>query len=445
MTFLEIVSRYIAANALLDGERLHLVALSGGADSVCLLRSLLELGYRVEAVHCNFHLRGDESNRDETFCVELCQRLQVPLHRVHFDTREYAALHGVSIEMAARDLRYKYFRQLARDIGAADICVAHHRDDNVETVLLNLCRGTGLAGLCGMQPRSRDIVRPLLCVGREEICGYLSSIGQDYVVDSTNLVADVQRNKIRLSVLPLLREINGGVDNNVVNMTMHLGEVAKIVDGAMEEGVRRVVNTSHGEMHVSVPSLLCEPSSEYLLWHILEPCGFSSKTTRQMFAHLRADSGRTWLSDTHVALLNRDELIVATRDDQWRDLKMPECGTYVSGAEKFRVESVPASQEAVSREKYVATVDADKVAFPLTVRRVQTADRFRPYGMRGTKLLSDYMTDRHFSLFRKQRQLVVAGTDGRIIWLVGERIDDRVKVTAETRQVLRITVEGSRN
>ena len=194
------VSDFIGKHQLLSHEGLHLVALSGGPDSVALLLVLRELGYKIEAAHCNFHLRGEESDRDEEFVKSLCNKLDIPFHIIHFDTREYATLHQVSVEMAARDLRYGYFRQLCQDIGAASVCVAHHRDDAVETLLMNLLRGSGIHGLTGIRPKNGAIVRPLLCVSREEIEQYLHSIGQDYVTDSTNLVNDVMRNKIRLEV-----------------------------------------------------------------------------------------------------------------------------------------------------------------------------------------------------------------------------------------------------
>ena len=200
------VSDFIGKHQLLSRDSLHIVALSGGADSVALLHILSELGYRIEAAHCNFHLRGEESNRDELFVKELCEKNNIPLHLIHFNTEEYASLHQVSIEMAARDLRYHYFSQLCQDIGAASVCVAHHRDDAVETLLMNLLRGSGIHGLTGIRPQNGLVVRPLLCLSRQEIEDYLHSIGQEYVVDSTNLTDDVLRNKIRHHVIPLDRK-----------------------------------------------------------------------------------------------------------------------------------------------------------------------------------------------------------------------------------------------
>src|SRR5574344_452916 len=188
--YIHCVTEFIAKHHLLDASALHLVALSGGADSTALLLTMKELNYRIEAVHCNFHLRGEESNHDEKFCEDLCLRQSIPFHRVHFDTTGYASLHKMSIEMAARKLRYDYFEQLRQDLDANDILVAHHKEDNVETLLINLIRGTGIHGLCGISPKNGHIVRPLLAVGRQQIEDYLKIKGQEFVTDSTNLKDD---------------------------------------------------------------------------------------------------------------------------------------------------------------------------------------------------------------------------------------------------------------
>ena len=222
------VRDFIDREGLLTPEGLYIVALSGGADSVALLRILHHLGYRIEAAHCNFHLRGAESDRDETFVKSLCSSLNIPIHLIHFDTAEYASLHQVSIEMAARELRYGYFDQLCKDIGASAVCVAHHRDDAVETFLMNLLRGSGIHGLTGIRPRNGNVIRPLLCLSRDEIEQYLHSIGQDYVTDSTNLVDDVVRNKVRLNVLPLLKDINLRAAENIGKFTCQCISLSRV-------------------------------------------------------------------------------------------------------------------------------------------------------------------------------------------------------------------------
>ena len=202
------VSDFIAQHQLLVPNAHVLVALSGGADSVALLRILLHLGYRCHAVHCNFHLRGEESNRDEGFVTDLCRSLGVSFEVLHFDTKAYATAHKISIEMAARELRYREFERIRKARSLSAIAVAHHQDDAVETLLLNLIRGAGINGLTGMRVSNGHVVRPLLCLSRDEVVRYLDCLGQSYVTDSTNLTDEYARNKVRLGVIPLMQQIN---------------------------------------------------------------------------------------------------------------------------------------------------------------------------------------------------------------------------------------------
>ena len=435
------VKRYIEKYKLLNTNELYLVALSGGADSVALLLLLKNAGFNVHAAHCNFHLRGDESDRDEAFCVELCQRLGVELHRAHFDTREYAELHKVSIEMAARELRYKWFEQLRRDIGAAGICVAHHRDDSVETVLLNLVRGTGLRGLTGIQPRNGSILRPLLCVSRAEIETFLAEKGQKYVTDSTNLEADVQRNIIRLEVLPLLRKLNPAVAENIQRTAENLAEAQLVLNVAIASiNSSNVLNLSDLEKY---------GSSEYLAFEWLKKYGFNGDQVRQI---LDADTGKIVSSSAgYDVLKDRGRLIVEPALEPFNPVRIPEEGTYVLGGPSiefggkttenntFRVRKKPVY---VSKEPYVATLDASKVQFPLTVRRVEEGDWMQPYGMKGRKLLSDLMTDLKMTVFEKRRQLVIVDNQDIIVWAVGLRVADFVAVSGVTKEVLELAFKA---
>ena len=420
------VERYIEKYKLLKSSELYLVALSGGADSVALLLLLKNAHFNVHAAHCNFHLRGEESDRDEAFCVELCKGLGVELHRAHFDTREYAELHKVSIEMAARELRYKWFEQLREDIGAAGICVAHHRDDSVETVLLNLVRGTGLRGLTGIQPRNGHILRPLLCVSRAEIEAFLAEKGQKYVTDSTNLKADVQRNIVRLEVLPLLRKLNPAVAENIQRTAEYLSEAQQVLNVAIARfNDSNVLNISDIETY---------GSSEYLTFEWLKKYGFNGDQVRQI---LDADTGGIVHSEQgYDVLKDRGRLIVEPTLDPFNPMRIPEEGTYVLG-ENMRL-SVRKKPVYVSKEPNIATLDAAKVRFPLTVRRVEEGDWMQPYGMKGRKLLSDLMTDLKMTVFEKRRQLVVVDSQGVIVWSIGLRIADFVAVSDVTKTVIEL-------
>ena len=435
------VSDFIARHQLLSRDGLHVVALSGGADSVALLQVLLSLDYRVEAAHCNFHLRGDESDRDEAFVKSLCHRLNVPLHLIHFDTAEYAALHQVSIEMAARELRYGYFRQLCQDIGASTVCVAHHRDDAVETLLMNLLRGSGIHGLTGIRPRNGLIVRPLLYVSREEILQYLHAIRQDYVTDSSNLVDDVVRNKVRLNVLPMLKAINPRAAENISKSAQYLGEAEQVYCAAIQAQKSDLVRQTSGEFpqKVSILQLLSLPSPESLLHEWLSPYGFNQTQTQQILSGLGGESGREYLSPAYTLLIDRETLVLAPLQEPMKSIRIPEEGRY--RYDETTVFAVELTEDAViSRNPDSATLDADQVRFPLTIRPVQTGDAFCPLGMEGHRLVSDFLTDRKLSLYEKRRQLVVTDRDGLILWLVGLRPDHRYRVSAHTKTVISITL-----
>ncbi len=420
------VSAYINKHKLLNANDLYIVALSGGADSVALLLLLKEGGFNVHAAHCNFLLRGSESDRDEAFCVDLCRQLGVELHRAHFATREYAEAHKVSVEMAARELRYNWFEQLRKDIGAVGICVAHHRDDSVETVLLNMIRGTGLRGLTGIQPRNGYVLRPLLCVSRDEIEHFLAKRGQKYVIDSTNLETDVKRNKVRLQVLPLLRTLNPAVSDNIQRMVENVAEAQIVLDSLLDNFKK------HNTLELS--ELEKYGSSEYVIYEWLKNYGFNGTQARQI---LEAETGKIVSSSQgYDVLKDRERLIIERTLKPFNPMRIPEEGMYVLD-EKMRL-SLRKCAAYVSKKPFVATFDAQKVVFPLTVRRVEEGDWMIPFGMRGRKLLSDLMTDRKMTVFEKRRQLVVVDAQDVIVWAVGLRIADSVAVAETTQSVLEL-------
>ncbi len=510
-TFVNQVRHFAHHQQLFTPRGKYIIALSGGADSVSLLLVLKhlesEFGITLEAAHCNFHLRGDESLRDEQFCQQLCRRLHVPLHLVHFDTHAYADLHHVSIEMAARDLRYAYFEQLRRDISAADICVAHHRDDSVETLLLNLVRGTGLRGLRGIQPRNAHIIRPLLSHSRQQIEQYLDALGESYVTDSTNLHNDVKRNKIRLNIIPLLRELNPSASQSIFETSLRVTEALKIFDDAIQHAIADVTTppsgdtcrgctclkctnqpvekcpnqpvekctnqpllvhlrqvhplsncpnqpvencttpqTQNPQLTISVPRLKQQPSPEYTLHEILSPRGFTSAQIEQIYTSLDTNpTGKIITSCTHELAFDRSTLILQPKTPTAlvRPMHIPETGTYVlSDNLKLKVETEECGDRyEPSRTADCASLDASDIKFPLTLRHIQPGDRFVPFGMTGTKLLSDYLTDRKKNIFEKRAQLVLTDAQQRILWLVGERTDNRFRITPHTQQALRLTLQ----
>lgn len=404
--FVDKVAQTIKRHCEMSSPRV-IVALSGGRDSVALLRVLRKLGYDCEAIHCNFSLRGEESLRDEQFVKQLCGNLRVYLTTTTFDTRAYAHSNGISIEMAARELRYDFFNKVARERNINTIAVAHHREDNAETILLNMIRGTGLIGLTGMAYRRDNIARPLLDASREEIKEYLDTIGQDYVDDSTNEVADVKRNFVRLEIMPRLRHLNPSITDTLVANGQRAAEAIKFIE---QHDTLKPLATESNNLTIKKSDI----TSETTLFGLLSHYSFSPAVIEDIYAHLDNTPGAVFESDTHRLLRDRDCLIIKPRGE----VKPLEVVTRLADVSEFAT---------MPRKKDTVCLDADKVGDHLETRLTKKGDRFVPLGMRGSKLVSDYLTDRKADLFSKQSQTVL--TNGKdIVWLVGRQIDDRYKV-----------------
>lgn len=417
------VEQYIAGQHLFGKADKVLVALSGGADSVALLRILLNLGYQCEAAHCNFHLRGEESDRDEMFVRLLCNTLQVKLHTTDFNTHEYAGQQKISIEMAARELRYGWFNELAETAPFDVVAVAHHRDDSIETMMLNLIRGTGINGLLGIRPKNERIVRPLLCVGRGEVVDYLNAIGQTFVTDSTNLHDEYTRNKIRLNLLPVMEEINPSVKEGMMETSNHLHHVAKLYQHAIAEEKQRVMK--NGEVCIS--ALLNSPSPEAVLYEILYPLGFNPPQIKEVFTALKGESGKQFYSAQGWRAIKDRELLLLAKTAQTEEALPPFQLAYK--------EVEMSSHFSFCKDGRFAYFDADKLRGEFSLRKCRKGDYFVPFGMKGRKLISDFLTDQKFSILKKEQQwLLCSGQD--VAWVVGVRSDNRFRVDEATHRVV---------
>ena len=447
MQFTDKVKEFIGSNALLEDGAHVIVGLSGGADSTALLKVLLALGYRCTAVHCNFHLRGPESDRDEKFATDLCNELGVKLIIRSYNTAEYAKKNGISIEMAARELRYADFEYTMRECKASAICIAHHRDDSVETVLLNLIRGTGIKGLTGIKPQNGNIIRPLLCVSRDEIEEWLNATGQTYVTDSTNLEADYTRNKIRLQLLPLMRSINPDVDNAINDTAKHLEQSYRIYQKGIEQARRRTTTFfDEDSFRIEIPRLLKTPSVQAVLFEALSPLGFNSTQIEAIAASAEnPQPGKRFLAPKHELLIGNDVIFVhriARADLQpiilgvepGISIPLPEGGT-------ITISTAPAGTP-ISKDPNTATFDASLLREgSIIIRRWSHGDWFIPFGMKGRKLISDYLTDSKVTLIERYAQLVATFNED-IIWVLGRRTDNRYRVTPGTKLQLILTLTG---
>ena len=415
------VKEFIEKEDLFSKQDKILVALSGGADSVALTRILITLGYHCEAAHCNFELRGEESDRDEDFVRNFCRSLNIKCHSIHFETRRYAAQQSISIEMAARELRYNWFSKICEESDCQVVAVAHHKDDSVETMLLNLIRGTGINGLLGIRPKNGNVVRPLLCASRQEVVAYLHRMNQTYVTDSTNLEDEYTRNKIRLNLLPLMEEINPSVKDGLIKTSSYLNDISKVYQQAIKESIERIFITP--EKEISIEKLMNEPAPQALLFEVLSPLGFNSTQVEEVYGSLNGQPGKRFISSQWQVVKDRELLLiekVKTANDK----------------PQIIFEEVLLTKEfVIPKDKNTACFDANKFKGVISIRKWEKGDYFIPFGMKGKKLVSDFMTDSKFSLLKKEQQWVLSCND-QIAWLIGERTDNRFRIDDSTQKVI---------
>ena len=418
------VDNYITRLSLLHKGATVIAGISGGPDSVCLALILAKLGYDVIAVHCNFHLRGEESMRDERFVENLCKERNIKLQKADFDTIGYAKEKKISIEMAARELRYERFRHFKDTLKAEAIAVGHHRDDNTETFFLNAIRGTGIKGLCAIQPRNEDIVRPLLCLSRDEVIRFLGEEKQGFVTDRTNLEDEYSRNKIRLNVMPVLTKINEGAASNLETTIENLNEVAKIYQKAIKDSIDSCCTTSEdGEIRINKEKLNAQPSPISVLHEMLSPLGFNRELLKGIL-HSYDSTGKIFQANGRRALVDREEIIIEGEN---------------SNVEIIQT-IMPAKDIEIKKDNSHAYIDYDKIKSTLSIRKAEEGDTFAPFGMKGRrKLVSDFLTDQKLTRFEKEKQLLVC--DGEeIVWVVGRRSSELYRIDNNTTSVVVLSI-----
>ena len=411
-----------------DNPRL-LVALSGGADSVALLRALLELGYTCVAAHCNFHLRGDESMRDERFVRNLCQRLGVELHVQDFDVEAYKREHkSVSTEMVCRNLRYDWFWDLKKQVNCRRVVVAHHADDNVETFFINLLRGTGISGLVGMPQKSLfpPIVRPMLQVTRQQVLDYLQEVNQDYVTDSTNLENDYNRNRLRNVVLPTIDKQFGQARQRITDTMNHLNDEKTLYDYLLKRFEDEVgdYNEDSGTWCFLKDRLRRAPQPGMALYALIRDMGFNRAQCDQA---MEASVGAKFTSWSRTLTVERDIVVVEdnTRIGEQSDGPVEFTLDWTQpvamrGDLKIIADNQPFDRSMVDGRLKVAFSNDIQRCKQVTIRHWRQGDRFSPFGMKGSKLLSDLFVDLKLSPSQKKAVWLMEA-DGEIVWVLGRR------------------------
>ena len=440
---LEKVKDFINRENLIPQNSTVIVGLSGGIDSMVLLDILTLLGYNCIAAHCNFHLRNDESDRDEKFVKNWCKTIDTQYTSINFDTKQYAADRKISIEMAARELRYCWFETIRNEYQADYIAVAHHKDDSVETLLLNLIRGTGIKGLTGISPKNGHIVRPLLCLSRNEIESYISERDIPYVTDSTNHEDIYLRNSLRLNVIPLLETLNPSVRETIFRTSRNLTEAEKIYSESIQKSISKVFNDNK----IYIDELKRTASQRSVLFELLTPYSFTPSTIEDIYESIDSISGKIFYSDVNSDLGKKGYRLIKDRNIFLLDA-LTECNnkdkTFLieEGANEILepirlIIRILNSSDEIKYHRNILYLDEEKIKYPLELRRWRAGDWFIPFGMKGRKKLSDYFTDHKFTLKDKaEAWILTSGED--IVWLVGERNDDRFKITDRTKKIVAI-------
>lgn len=415
-----------------------LLAVSGGADSVALCELCMRAGFSFGIAHANFGLRGAESEEDEQFVSSLAHKYNAPCHVRRLDAAGFALAEKVSTQVAARDLRYRWFDELMRE-GYKYLLTGHHADDNIETLLMNFFRGTGIRGLHGIRSKKGYLVRPLLPFSRENLMDFLKEEALVWREDSSNLSDKYTRNYFRNTVMPLIRKVFPEVDSNLSENIRRFSEAELLYDQAVAWNTKNLLVRKGSEIHIPILKLMMLEPVETILHEILTPYNFSARQVPEVIQLTRASQGSFTQSATHRVIRDRNWLIIAGKsttdaehlmlDESMSNLE------FASGS--LRISLLSAGHFHLSPEPTKAQLDRDEIVFPLVLRKWRPGDYFYPLGMRKKKKISRFLIDLKLSPTEKENTWVLESAN-RILWVLGRRIDDRFRVTEKTREVLEI-------
>lgn len=434
---LERFIHHVRENNVLDVQKQYLLAISGGMDSVVLAHLLHQGNYQFAMAHCNYQLRGRESDQDEVFVRNLAKKLKVPFHVKTFDTMTYMESQGLSLQMAARELRYDWFDKLQKQLDVAGVLVAHHADDQLETVLLNLLRGTGIEGIYGMAEKRDFIIRPLLPFKRSEIQQFLSAESLVWREDSSNQKTLYKRNYIRHKILPVLSGFDAKGPELMQYSFDRIKDTGKAFFYFFDRWLKDRIQYEPPYEYLDIKNLEDIPGKASLLFYWLRPKGFVYSQVEDILGAVQKGmSGKCFLSGNWILNLDRERLILGTKEGVTSPSRIQDHDISFVLPDGVSFDILYLNKDwKIDRSSENALLDKQLLDFPLLLRNWEEGDRFMPLGMRQFKKVSDYLIDLKVPLIKKKTVKVLCSGDA-IIWLVGYRIDDRFKVTSSTREVV---------
>ncbi len=428
------VKELIMSYGVPKGTRL-LCAVSGGIDSMVMLSLLNEMNYECVVAHCNFRLRGDESDGDEQFVREMCEKMYIPCFVNTFDTHKFADETGLSIQMAARKLRYDWFYELAEKENCSYIALAHNSDDQVETAILNFARGTGIRGVSGMKPLAGKLFRPLIEVSRADIVQISTEDNIPFHNDSTNATTKYARNKVRHLVIPLLEEINVAAKENILKSVSYFAETERIMNDYVRRAKEAAMSSSNGLLRIDVAKIMQTAAPSTVLFEMLIGEGVPKPLASESVCLLEAQTGRKCEMDGVEIVRNREYIEVqkSSAGDVDAEVTISAIGELKKYG--FEISFAYCDDDFVfDKNPQVAYIDVKKLKFPLTLRKWNFGDKFMPLGMKGMRKLSDFFKDEKLSQAEKSNVRILE-SDGKIVWVVGMRIDERFKFDKDTKEV----------
>jgi tRNA(Ile)-lysidine synthase len=415
-----------------------LLAFSGGIDSVVLAILLKDAGYNFALAHCNFSLRGEESDGDEDFARTFAQNNKIPFYTTRFDTLKYFKQRRVSIQVGARQLRYNWFYEVMEKEGYELLATAHHQTDQVETMLQNITRGAGLAGLQGMKPKEGNLIRPLLLATRPDIEAFAKQRKLKWREDSSNRLNKYSRNKLRNVVLPVLKGLNPNYEESFYNLSLLVGDYRQLLQETIAQKTAGITHKTGEELRINKAGLLALPKPRLYLYELLRPYEFNSDVVQQMADSLAGHSGTVFYGEAGQALIDREYIIVraTTPAPTGNDFRLDAgAESFVFAGKQYTVQTFDNTTYQVQKDPAIAQLDADKLQFPLLVRSWQKGDYFYPLGMRKKKKVSDFFVDQKVPVFDKPAYPLLFSGE-HLVCIAGLRVDDRFKVTDNTKTVL---------
>ncbi|MFK7900396.1 MAG: tRNA lysidine(34) synthetase TilS [Cyclobacteriaceae bacterium] len=437
----KLFTRYLSKLIPNYQQKKYLLTVSGGVDSVVLARLFHESGLQIGIAHCNFQLRGKEANKDQESVKQLASELDVPFHSIAFDTKQFATERKLSTQMAARELRYTWFEKIRNENDYDFIVTAHHANDVAETVLYNLTKETGIAGVHGIKAINGALLRPLLFTTKEKIRSYAEEKGWNWREDISNEDTHYKRNFIRQKVVPLLEEINTNAIKGIANSSERFYEAEKMAKTLVEASKRSLIQTKGDQQLIHKENLLAMPSPIFVVNELLKGFGFTYHTLLQVVDSVTNQPGASFYSTSHRILVDREYLVVTEKKEVEIDqIEVRELPTTIQVGDK-RIIINETDDTTFSNETDEALLNTDKVQLPLVIRKWKEGDRFRPLGMKGFKKVSDFLIDNKVSMADKENTLVVL-SGNEICWTVGMRIDDRFKLKNGIQKAIRLKLEG---